>query len=76
MIVKRENKPTILYLHGFKSKPGDTVEQSLRSDINYNVKSIFLDHLNPEKTYRDLIIASKGIDLVVGPSMGHHLFRK
>lgn len=70
MKLLRNKVPTVLYLHGFKSFPGDSIEQELSLCDKYKIISIQLDHLNPEKTYKEILEESKKADLVIGFSMG------
>ena len=71
MITFKKKSPVILYLHGYKSFPGDSIEQTIRKGCpEFDIKSIQLDHMNPEKTYHDVIEASRGVDIVIGFSMG------
>lgn len=67
---KKSSSPVILYLHGYKSQPGDSVETALRECGDYEVRSVFLDHTSPKKTYREVLNASKGVSVIVGLSMG------
>lgn len=70
MIKFKTKSPTILYLHGFKSHPGDTIQGYLEGE-GFKVVAPDLNALNnPEAITKEVLNASKDVDLVLGFSMG------
>lgn len=70
MIKFNRKSPTILYLHGFKSHPGDSIQSILEED-GFKVEAPDLTAPNnPEVIMKDILKISKNVDIVLGFSMG------
>lgn len=70
MIKFNQKSPTILYLHGFNSHPGDTIQKFLEGN-GFKVVAPDLTALDkPEIIMKEILSTIKNIDIILGFSMG------
>lgn len=67
---KTKSPPNILYLHGFKSNPGDFIQNILEEE-GFKIMAPDLTALNnPETIMKNILKVSKNVDIILGFSMG------